>query len=95
LRTGCRGECVELGRREEGEYASPNIIRVIKSRRMRWVGHVARIGEINAYNILDSKAEGKRPLRRPRRRWKIILEWILGNSGGRVKLKVKLSLCFN
>jgi hypothetical protein len=49
--------------------ASPNIIRVIKSRRMRWAGHVACIGEMkNAYKILVGKPEGKRPVRRPRRR---------------------------
>jgi hypothetical protein len=51
-------------------YDSPNIIRVVKSRRMRWVRHVERIGEtINAYNILVGKTEGKRPLGRRRRRW--------------------------
>jgi hypothetical protein len=49
---------------------SPNIIRMIKSRRMRWAGHVARMGETrNAYRILVGKREGKRPLGRPRRRW--------------------------
>jgi hypothetical protein len=51
-------------------YSSPNIIRMIKSRRMRWAGHVVRIGEEkNAYGILVGKPEGKRPLGRPRRRW--------------------------
>jgi hypothetical protein len=51
-------------------YSSPSIIRVIKSRRMRWAGHVARMGEKrNAYRILVGKPEGKRPLGRPRRRW--------------------------
>jgi hypothetical protein len=51
-------------------YSSPSIIRIIKSRRMRWAGHVARMGEtINAYRILVGKPEGKRPLGRPRRRW--------------------------
>jgi hypothetical protein len=50
-------------------YASPNIIRMIKSRRMRWEGHVARMGEKrNAYRILVGKPEGRRPLGRPRRR---------------------------
>jgi hypothetical protein len=45
------------------------IIRIIKSRRMRWVGHVARMGDKrNAYRILVGKPEGKRPLGRPRRR---------------------------
>jgi hypothetical protein len=51
-------------------YSSPNIIRMIKSRRMRWAGHVARMGVTrNAYRILVGKPEGKRPLGRPRRRW--------------------------
>jgi hypothetical protein len=50
-------------------YSSPNIIRMIKSRGMRWAGHVARIGERrNAYRILVGKPEGNRPLGRPRRR---------------------------
>jgi hypothetical protein len=41
-------------------YSSPNIIRVLKSKRMRWAGHVARMGEVrNAYNILIGKPEGK------------------------------------
>jgi hypothetical protein len=49
-------------------YSLPNIIRMIKSRRMRWTGHVARMGEtMNAYRILVGKPEGKRPLGRPRR----------------------------
>jgi hypothetical protein len=48
-------------------YTSPNIIRLIKSRRMRWAGHVARMGETrNVYRILLGKPEGKRPLGRPR-----------------------------
>src|SRR5215470_6257538 len=51
-------------------YSSPNIIRVIKSRRMRWEGHVARMGAgRGAYNILVGRPEGRRPLGRPRRRW--------------------------
>jgi hypothetical protein len=51
-------------------YSSPNIIRMIKSRRMRWAGHVARMGEKrNAYRILVGKPKGKRLLRRPRHRW--------------------------
>jgi hypothetical protein len=51
-------------------YSSPSIIRIIKSRRMRWAGHVARMGENrNAYRLLVRKPEGKRPLGRPRRRW--------------------------
>jgi hypothetical protein len=51
-------------------YSSPSIIRMIKSRRMRWAGHVARMGEKrNVYRILVGKPEGKRPLGRARRRW--------------------------
>ncbi|KAJ4448597.1 hypothetical protein ANN_10616 [Periplaneta americana] len=51
-------------------YSSPDIIRNLKSRRLRWAGHVARIGESrNAYRELVGRAEGKRPLGRPRRRW--------------------------
>ena len=51
-------------------YSSPNIVRVIKSRRMRWAGHVARMGEERgAYRVLVGKPGGKRPLGRPRRRW--------------------------
>jgi hypothetical protein len=51
-------------------YSSPNIIRVIKSRRLRWARHVARMGEERgAYRILVGRSEGRRPLGRPRRRW--------------------------
>jgi hypothetical protein len=50
-------------------YSSPNIIIMIKSRRMKWAGHVARLGaKRNAYRILVGKPEGKRPVRRPRHR---------------------------
>jgi hypothetical protein len=53
-----------------GLHSSPSIIRIIKSRRTRWVGHVARIGEKkNTYRLLVGKAAGKRPLGRPRCRW--------------------------
>ena len=51
-------------------YCSPNIGRVIKSRRMRWAGHVARMGERRGvYRVLVGKPEGKRTLGRPRSRW--------------------------
>jgi hypothetical protein len=80
-------------------YCSPSIIRLIKSRRMRWTGRVARMGtERNACRILVGKPEGKRPLRRPRRRWEdniridlraidgvvwTVLIWLrIGTSGG-------------
>jgi hypothetical protein len=50
-------------------YSSPSIIRMIKSRRMKWAGHIARMGEKkNAYRLLVRKPEGKRPLGRPRRK---------------------------
>ena len=51
-------------------YSLPNIVRVVKSRRMRWAGHVACMGEdIVLHRVLMGKPEGKRPLGRPRRRW--------------------------
>ena len=51
-------------------YPSPNIMRVIKSRRMRWAGHVASMGEERGvYRVLVGKPEGRRLLERPRRRW--------------------------
>jgi hypothetical protein len=64
-------ECRKLHNKElHYLYYSPCIIRIIKSRRMRWVGHVARMGEKrNAYRLLVGKTERKRPLGRPRRRW--------------------------
>jgi hypothetical protein len=51
-------------------YSSPSIIRITKSRSMRWAGHVARMGEKrNAYKLLMGEPERRRPLGRPRRRW--------------------------
>ena len=51
-------------------YLSPNIIRISKSRRMTWAGHVARIGDSRVvYGVLVERPEGKKPLERPRRRW--------------------------
>ena len=51
-------------------YSSPNIIRSLKSRRLRWAGHVARMEQSrNTYRVLVGNPEGKRPLGRPRRRW--------------------------
>ena len=51
-------------------HSSPNIIYVIKARRLRWAGHVASMGgRRGAYRVLVEKPEGRRPLERPRRRW--------------------------
>ena len=64
-------ECRRLHNEELNDlYSSPNIVRVIKSRRMRWAGHVAPMGEERGvYRFLVGKPEGRRPLGRPRRRW--------------------------
>jgi hypothetical protein len=63
-------------------YSSPSIIRIIKSRRMRWVEHVARMGEKrNAYRLLVGKPEGKRPVGRPRHRWVDNITMDLGEVG--------------
>ena len=63
------GEWIKLHNAElHALYSSPNIIRSLKSRRLRWEGHVARMEQFrNAYRVLVGKPEGKRPLRRPRR----------------------------
>jgi hypothetical protein len=63
-------------------YSSQSIIRIIKSRRMRWAGHVALMGEKrNAYRLLVGKPKGKRPLGRPRRRWVDNIKMDLGEVG--------------
>jgi hypothetical protein len=63
-------------------YSSPSIIRIIKSRRMRWAGHVARMGEKrSAYRLLVGNPEGKRPLGRPTRRWVDTIRMDLGEVG--------------
>ena len=70
-----RDEATEEWRKLRNEelndlYSLPNIVRVVKSRRMRWAGHVARMGEDRVVQrLLVGKHEGKRPLGRPRRRW--------------------------
>jgi hypothetical protein len=64
-------------------YSSPDIIRQIKSRRMRWAGHVAPMGDgRNKYRVLVGKPERKRPLERPGRRWYDELKWTLGRLVG-------------
>jgi hypothetical protein len=64
-------------------YSTPNILRVIKSRRMRWVGHVARMGKgRGVYRVLVGKPEGKRPLGKYRRRWEENIKMDLQEVGG-------------
>jgi hypothetical protein len=72
-------------------YSLPNIVRVVKSRRIRWVGHVARMAvERGVYRVLVGKPEEKRPLGRPRRRWedniKMDLQEVRGGCGNRMEL---------
>jgi hypothetical protein len=65
-----------------GLYSSPGIIRVIKAKRMRWAGHVVRMGEVRgAYNILVGKPEGRRPQGKPRRGWEDNITMDLGEIG--------------
>ena len=65
------------------KYSLPNIVRVVKSRRMRWAGHVARMGEgRGVHRVLVGKPEGKRPLGRPRRRWGDNIKTGLQEVGG-------------
>ena len=70
-RDGVTGEWRKLHNEELNDlYSSPNIVLVVKSRRMRWVGHVARMVEWRGvHKVLVGKPEGKRALGRPRRRW--------------------------
>jgi hypothetical protein len=64
-------------------YSSQNVIRVIKSRIIRWTGHVARMGSRSgACMVLMGRHEGKRQLGRPRRRWEVILKWIFKRWDG-------------
>jgi hypothetical protein len=77
------GEWRKLHNRElHNLYSSPDIIRQIQSRRMRWAGHVARMGEgRHMYRVLVGKPEGKRPLERPRRRWEDVIKMGLEEIG--------------
>jgi len=67
-----------------GLYSSPNVVRVIKSRRMRWAGHIPRLGERRGvYRVLVRKPEGKSPLGRHRRRWEVNIKMDLQEVGCR------------
>jgi len=67
-------------------YFLPNIVRVVKSKRMRWAGHVARMGEgRGVHRVLVGKPEGKRPLGRPRRKWEDNIKMDLQEVGGVVR----------
>jgi hypothetical protein len=78
------GEWRKLHNEElSGLYSLPNIVQVVKSRRMRWAVHVARMGEgRDVHRVLVGKPEGKRPLGRPRRRWEDNIRMDLQEVGG-------------
>ena len=78
------GEWRKLHNEElRGLYSLPNIVRVIKSRKMRWAGNVARMGEgRGVHRVLVGKPAGKRPLGRPRRRWEDNIKMNLREVGG-------------
>ena len=78
------GELRKLHNEELSDlYSLPNIVRVVKLRRMRWAGHMARMGEgSGVHRVLVGKPEGKRPLERPRRRWEDNIKMDLQEVGG-------------
>ena len=82
-RDGVTGEWIKLHNEELNDlYSSPNIVPVIKSRRMRWAGHVARTEEgRGVHKVLVGKPEGKRPLGRQRRRWEESIKMDLQEVG--------------
>jgi len=82
-RNGVIGEWRKLRNEELKDlYSSPNIVRVIESRRMRWAGHVALIGEgRGVHRVLVGKPEGERSLGRPRRRWEDNIKLALQEVG--------------
>jgi hypothetical protein len=79
-----RGEWRKLHNEELSKlYSLPNNVRVVKARRTRWAGHVARMGEETDVNrVLVGKPEGKRPLGRTRRRWEDNIKMDLQDVGG-------------
>jgi hypothetical protein len=84
MRDEVTGECKKLHNEELSDlYSLPNIVRVVKSRRMRWAGHAARMGEgRGVYRVLVGKPEGSRPLGRPRLRWEDNIKMDLQEVGG-------------
>ena len=76
--------CIQLHNEELSDlYSLPNIVRVVKSRRMRWLGHVAHMGEgRGVHRVLVGKPEGKSPLGIPRRRWEDNIKMDLQEVGG-------------
>jgi hypothetical protein len=81
-----------MNKEADNSYSSPSIIRMIKSRRMRWAGHVARMREKrNAYRILVGNPERKRLLGRPRIGGWTILGWILERRDWMVWLRIGTS----
>ena len=78
------GEWRKLHKEEHRDlYPLPNFVRVVKSRRMGWAGHVARMGEGRVlHRVLVGKPEGKRTLGRPRRRWEDNIKMVLREVGG-------------
>jgi hypothetical protein len=83
-RSEVTGEWRKLHNEELSDlYSLPNIVRVVKSRRMRWAGHIARMGEgRGVYRVLVGKPEGKSTLGRPRRRWEDNIVMDLQEVGG-------------
>jgi hypothetical protein len=79
------GEWKKLHNEELNDlYSSPNIVRIVKLRTIRWAGHAARMGEMRVlYRVLVGKAEGKRPLGRPRIRWEDNIKIDLQEVGDR------------